>query len=80
MRRRGFIKSVGALAMVPLGTTTTTEPSERRARQRRADPPGRIPTTPIECEHGYDLCPTCDAEIMRELHRDMARRLGRRAP
>ena len=22
--------------------------------------PSFIPTTPVECEHGYDWCPTCD--------------------
>lgn len=29
----------------------------RMAKERRVV----LPTTPVECEHGYDHCPICDA-------------------
>jgi hypothetical protein len=26
-----------------------------------------LPTTMVECKHGYDLCPECDRELLAEV-------------
>ena len=80
MRRAEFFKSIGLLAIEPKDRRPVEGPRERRTVNRRREPcpGGRIPTTPIECEHGSDLCPTCDADIYEELRTDNARRKGRR--
>ena len=27
-----------------------------------------LPTTPVECEHGYDICPECDKDLLSGKH------------